>query len=123
MQSSYLSVDLKLQCRGPEGWTASYTAMYIYGVVMMLVFPIGTVPLLAGVVMILIIHPLRAGIPSFYAVSLYTARFELCPHLKIAGNDNWRELFIRQPFWTEGDPCIVGDKESHPLDFLVSACK
>ena len=77
----------------------------------------------SGVTSSLLTHPLRAGIPCFYAVSLYNARFELYPHLKKEGKDNWRELFIRQPSWTEGDPSTVEDKETHPLDFLVSPCK
>ena len=37
--------------------------------------------------------------------------------------DNWRELFIRQPSWTDGDRGTVQDKKPHRLDFLVSPCK
>ena len=99
INTSYLTVDLRLGCSRDGMLTPHYAAMLTYNLVMVAIYPV--------------------GIPLLYSVQLFKARYELYPGLK--DNDNWRQIFIHQRNWDDEDRNDQDEEaEAHRLDFLVA---
>ena len=122
LDTDYLSLDMRLICRVGNQMTPTYSLMYIFALIMMLIYvrsPSLIPRKYRSLTWLRVVQPL--GIPAMYACLLWRAREQLYPRLKDDPNANTWQLFIRHASWNETvEETEEQETETHPLDFLAS---
>ena len=122
LDTDYLSLDMRLICRVGNQMTPTYSLMYSFAWIMMLIYvrsPSLIPRKYRSLTWLRVVQPL--GIPAMYACLLWRAREQLYPRLKDDPNANTWQLFIRHASWNETvEETEEQETETHPLDFLAS---